>query len=124
MELIVVFIVALGLGVIMGIRASDLFHKHMLAQILQDLGIKPEQMRDLERKLAAELGEEVKDSGSEVIRVVLEQHQGTLFAYRESDQQFLGQGANREDLIKSIGSRLRGVTIEITNGELLQKNNG
>lgn len=121
MELIILAVVFLIIGVVLGIRMSDLFHKHMLAQILGELGIKPEQMRDLERKLAAEVLEE--EGGPKIVRVVLEQHQGTLFAYRESDKQFLGQGASQEDLVKSIGHRLRGVTIEITNGELLSKNN-
>jgi hypothetical protein len=122
MELIILAVVFLIIGVVLGIRMSDLFHKHMMAQILKELGIRPEQMRDLERRLAAEIIEEEADP--KIVRVYLEQHQGTLFAYRESDKQFLGQGASQEDLVKSIGSRLRGVTIEITNGELLQKSHG
>lgn len=119
MELILAMIIGTILGMVLGIRMSDLFHKHMLAQILRELGIRPEQMRELEQRLAREVGEVTE--GKTVIRVVLEQHQGTLFAYRESDNQFLGQGVNQEDLVKSIAHRLKGVTIEIVNGELLQK---
>jgi hypothetical protein len=56
-----------------------------------------------------------------VIKIRLEQHQGILFAYREDDSTFLGQGLTREDLIASIMHRIRGCTIEIVNGELLRE---
>jgi hypothetical protein len=50
-----------------------------------------------------------------------------LYAYRKDDQQFLGQGTDREGLIASVTKRLQGVRLKISDqdgADLLQKNNG
>ena len=117
----------------MGISLANAFHRHMLRSIMRDMGITPEKLKTMrdnlledirvqDPKAYAEIMKNIQEDRP-VIKIRLEQHQGILFAYREDDSSFLGQGNNKDDLIKSIGHRLKNVTIEITNGELLQENN-
>jgi len=135
MEYLIGFALLL-IGIFIGIKLSDAFHRIMISKILLDLGITPEQLKQMETKLLDELKAEDPEAYQEIIatksntaagktlvRVKLEQHQGVLFAYREDDMTFIGQGTDQDSLIASITHRLKGVTVEITNGELLQKNN-
>jgi hypothetical protein len=127
-------LLAFALGIILGVYVTNLFHKVMIKTVLKDYGIDNEQkLRDLSDRLMADLKDtdpeayahfkQQLDEPKETVRIRLEQHQGVLFAYREDDSQFVGQGVDQESLIASITHRVKGVTIEIVNGELLQKNN-
>ena len=99
------------------------------------MGITPEKLKTMRDRLLEDIKEQDPQAYREimqkieqeealpVIRLRLEQHQGILFAYREDDSSFVGQGSSQEDLIKSIAHRFKNVTVEFTNGELLQKNN-
>jgi len=129
-------IILLAVGMAIGFKLSDAFHRMMISKILQDLGITPDQLKQMESKLLDEIRTEdpeaydaiIKDKSNKssdkvVVKVKLEQHQGVLFAYREDTMTFIGQGTDQDSLISSITHRLKGVTIEIVNGELLQKNN-
>ena len=133
---IIIGIIGLTIGIFIGFKLSDAFHRMMISKILLDLGVTPEQLKQMESKLLDELKTENPEAYEEIIKaksnslpgktlvkVKLEQHQGVIFAYREDDMTFIGQGTDQDSLIASITHRLKGVTIEITNGELLQKNN-
>jgi hypothetical protein len=108
---------------------------HLLAlsfrQILNDLGIKNEQLR----KLATDVGVDVPDVNADAqpentltpLEIVLEQHQGVIYAYRKDNKQFLGQGTDQQGLIDSISKRMTDVRLIIDQADgadLLQKRNG
>lgn len=129
--LVLIFVV----GFIVGAKTMNLFHTHMIRNILKELGITPQQLKDVEQRLMADLEQQdpqlaqkirkdhearVNDS-LPVIKIKLEQHQGTLFAYRADTEEFVGQGTDRDTLATSIAHRFKGVRVEILNGELLQK---
>jgi hypothetical protein len=118
-----------------GWYAGSTVTAHLLAlsfrQILNDLGVKNEQLR----KLATDVGVELPDvnentvDGVELtpVEVTIEQHQGVLYAYRKDNQQFLGQGTDQQTLIDSIARHMRDVRLIIDTADgadLLQKNNG
>ncbi len=122
-------------GFIVGAKCMNLFHTHMIRNILRELGITPQQLKDVEQRLMADLEQQdpqlaqkirkdhearVNDS-LPVMKVKLEQHQGTLFAYRADTEEFVGQGTDRDSLATSIAHRFKGVRVEILNGELLSK---
>jgi hypothetical protein len=99
-------------------------------QILTDLGVKNSQLR----KLAENVGVELPDVNQNTadgdtltpLEVTIEQHQGVLYAYRKDNQQFLGQGTDREGLIDSISKRMTDVRLIIDSqdgADLLRKNN-
>jgi len=123
MDIIVLAIMFVLMGVIIGSWVSHLFHRAIMREFLKELGYDtPEKLKQLHDQVAEKLirDNSAAQSGKPVIRIRLEQHQGILFAYREDDQTFVGQGNTREDLVASIMHRIRGCTIEIVNGELLK----
>lgn len=119
LDLIVVFLVAFYLGH----KLSSLWQQWTFARILDDLGVKPEQIKAL---LDEDLAAAVDEDGLTRLEVRVEQHQGVLFAYRTDTEEFLGQGTDKQTLIDSIARRLRDVRLVIHEGqgaELLRKNN-
>ena len=123
-ETVLVVVVLMTLGFIIGAWISSIFHRSIMREFLKELGYDtPEKLRELYDRLALKLTADNSAAldGKPVIKIRLEQHQGVLFAYREDDSTFLGQGNTREDLVASIMHRIRGCTIEIVNGELLRE---
>jgi hypothetical protein len=129
-EISILVVIAFALGWYIGSTVTT----HLLAlsfrQILNDLGIKNEQLR----KLATDVGVELPDVNADAalgaeltpLEVTIEQHQGVLYAYRKDTKQFLGQGTDREGLIDSISKRMTDVRLIIDSADgadLLQKNN-
>lgn len=125
----ILLVIAFALGWYIGSTVTT----HLLAlsfrQILQDLGVKNEQLK----KLAEDVGVDVPDAAVntvhgdlDLVEVTIEQHQGVLYAYRKADSQFLGQGTDRDTLVNSITNRLQGVRLKISDSDgadLLQKRN-
>jgi uncharacterized protein YneF (UPF0154 family) len=123
-ETVLVVVVLMMLGFILGAWVTSMFHRSIMREFLKELGYDTEEkLRELHDRLARKLTADNSAalSGKPVIKIRLEQHQGILFAYREDDSTFLGQGLTREDLIASIMHRIRGCTVEIVNGELLRE---
>lgn len=123
-------VIAFALGWYLGSKITT----HLLAlsfrQILQDLGVKNEQLRELARDVGVTVPEVAAETaaadGLVPLEIVIEQHQGVLYAYRKDNNQFLGQGTDREGLIASIGRRMTDVRLIIDTADgadLLQKNN-
>jgi hypothetical protein len=123
-------VIAFALGWYLGSKITT----HLLAlsfrQILQDLGVKNEQLRALAQDVGVELPVEsavnAAEDGLTPLEITIEQHQGVLYAYRKDNQQFLGQGTDRAGLVESIGRRMTDVRLiiqEADGADLLQKNN-
>jgi hypothetical protein len=124
-ELILIFI----LGLVIGWRVAEFINQQVLHGILDDLGITEQQLREVAKRKGIDLPEahssHTEDDLTDV-GVMIEEHNGVLYAYREDTQEFLGQGHDRDSLITHISTRLNNVKLIITsaNGsDLLQKNN-
>ena len=125
-ETVLIVVVLMTLGFIIGAWISSIFYRSVIREFLKELGYDtPEKLRELHDRIADKLTADnsAASAGKPVIKIRLEQHQGIIFAYREDDQTFIGQGNTREDLLASIMHRIRGCTVEIVNGELLRENN-
>jgi len=125
-ETVLVVVVLMTLGFMIGCWISSIFYRSVIREFLKELGYDtPERLRELHDRIADRLtaDDSAAVAGKPVIKIRLEQHQGIIFAYREDDSTFLGQGNTREDLLASIMHRIRGCTVEIVNGELLRENN-
>jgi hypothetical protein len=131
MELLIAILIAFAAGW----YAGSWITTHLLAlsfrQILNDLGVKNSQLRKLAEDVGVELPAVNQNTalGDQLtpLEVVLEQHQGVLYAYRKDNQQFLGQGTDQTTLIDSISKRMDNVRLIIDSADgadLLQKNNG
>lgn len=100
-------------------------------EILKDLGVTEQQLRELARKNDLDLDSDQqhsdKEDGLTPIEIKIEEVQGTLYAYRLDNNQFLGQGVDREQLIQRLKENLTNVRLIIAKedgADLLQKNNG
>ena len=131
MEIFLVIIVAFAFGWYIGNLVTTITLAMSFKQILRDLGIKNEQLR----QLAENAGVDIPDVNANTadgdtltpVAVTIEQHQGVLYAYRKDNSQFLGQGTDREGLIDSISKRMCDVRLIIDTqdgADLLQKRNG
>jgi hypothetical protein len=131
MELIIAILIAFAFGWYAGSWVTT----HLLAlsfrQILNDLGVKNEQLRKLAQDVGLELpavnANTVDGAQLTPLEVTIEQHQGVLYAYRKDNKQFLGQGTDQQGLVDSISKRMTDVRLIIDTADgadLLQKNNG
>lgn len=86
--------------------------------MLKDLKISEQDLRDLQNKLKGELDPEnsSEESSSElpVINIKIEQHSNTLYAFRKDTDEFLGQGATPEDLIRRLGDKVQNARLLVS----------
>jgi uncharacterized protein YneF (UPF0154 family) len=114
------------LGVAIGGKLVSIWMRISFSELMKELEITPEQLRNVMVRHGIDPASITAESPAAVLEIRVERHQGVLFAYRTDTEEFLGQGANQDDLVKSIASRMRDVRLVISenNGaELLQKNN-
>jgi hypothetical protein len=107
-----------------GSKITATLHRAAAQFLLESLKINPQQLKKIQEDLEQRLRSD--DPEKEILDVRLEQHQGVIFAYRCDDESFLGQGTNRDDLLKSLMHRLSGCTVRIQEdqgADLLLKNN-
>ena len=130
MEILIVVLVAFVFGWYIGSWVTTHLMALSFRQILQDLGVKNSQLRQLAENAGIELPDVNASTldGKELtpLEVTIEQHQGVLYAYRKDTKQFLGQGTDQAGLIDSIAKRMTDVRLIIDTADgadLLRKNN-
>lgn len=114
MELIYIIIFAAGFYV--GYKVNDYFTRMAVHSMLEDMGITPEQMKQIERKAIAAAAAEDED-GLPIMEIRIEEHSGMLYAFRKDNDEFLGQGATKEALIDRLGEKLRQVKLSIAQAD-------
>ena len=131
MELLIAILIAFAAGWYMGSWITTQLLAISFRQILADLGVKNEQLRNLARDVGVELPDVNHNTadGDQLtpLEIILEQHQGVIYAYRKDTKQFLGQGTDQTTLVDSIARRMTDVRLIIDQqdgADLLQKNNG
>lgn len=126
-ELIIAFIV----GCWLGSAVSRAWMALSFREILRDLGVTEQQLRKLARDNDIDLTTENPQNAAEEstltpMEIKIEEVHGMLYAYRLDNNQFLGQGVDRDQLIDRLKENLTNVRLIISedNGSrLLQKNN-
>ena len=131
METLILVVIAFVFGWYAGSQITTYLLSLSFRQILNDLGVKDQQLLKLAQDIDPDFSavNASTDSGDSLtpLEITLEQHQGVLYAYRKDNQQFLGQGTDREGLIDSISKRMDNVRLIIDSADgadLLRKNNG
>ena len=125
MEYLITFVIAFWLGT----KISGIWNRIVFREILKDLGVSEKQIR----KLAADKGidyTDPEDSGDtaepkqDEITIKIEQHGKALYAFRIENDEFLGQGNSREELVEGLAKRFRNVkfTVPENMGAELLKN--
>jgi hypothetical protein len=106
MEYFIVTVIAFMIGW----KISELFHVISFKNILKDLGVSEQELRRLHTKMALEHGvEDLPDShaaaareGKTVVEIKIEQLQGQLFAYDLTQDTFIAQGRDGDELLQRI----------------------
>jgi hypothetical protein len=116
METILNLLIVAGIGWWAGSAWTAMVLRSGFQKILKELGVTNQQMMKLARDNGIGV-EEAKPSTAEPeltpVEIKLEQHQGVIYAFRLEDDQFLGQGADREELIESLKKNLKDVRLII-----------
>jgi len=129
--MIIEFLIVFALGCWIGSWVRGAWMALSFREILRDLGVTEQQLRKLAEKNQITFPvENPRDSITGEITVTpveirLEQHHGQIYAYRLDNDQFLGQGPDREALIQRLTENLTNVRLIVAQehgAELLQKN--
>ncbi len=114
-----VTLLVLIVGFILGWKLNGLFNRFTTISILRDLGITEQQLKTQMRKY--ESPEAEPEDELTTIEVVLEQHQGQIYAFRKDTDAFLGQGRDRDSLIDDLKTKMNNVRLVVVEGNELIK---
>jgi hypothetical protein len=108
MELFIAFVV----GCFLGSKVTSIWDRIVFKDLLKDLGVTSQRLA----QLAREHGIEPEDAESELthIDIKIEQAGDQLYAYRVDNDQFLGQGCDREQLIARLKETMTGVRLIVS----------
>lgn len=119
------FIVAI-IAFYLGWKLSEKLMWFTFGKMMREAGVSNKDLDQFINHWAPSLRKEAEEEQPQ-IEVRLEQHNQTLYAYRKDNEEFLGQGADQDELFKRIADRFQNVKFVIRKddgAELLQKNNG
>ena len=109
LELIIVFM----LGWFVGAKVTNIWNQVTFREILKDLGVTETQMKELAQKNGIPVDDDSAKQELPVIEVKIEKHGDQLFAFRKDNDQFLGQGTDRDALIDRLTQNLNNVRVII-----------
>ena len=120
-------IIAALVGILIGWQAASRVHLDGFRQLLRALKITEQDLLRAMVKIQSSEWQLDDDEGakdSTVVDVKLEQVGTEIFAYRKSDDQFLGQGQDSQTLIERLNQNLTPCKVVVAKedgAELLQK---
>jgi len=107
-------LIALLVGIWIGKTVTNVINQWTFRQILDDLDVSDKALEQLRDRDAA--------VPTNIVEIKLEQHQGQLYAFRKDNDQFLGQGPDREQLITRLQREFsKGTTVVVRDGADLIK---
>lgn len=115
MEQIIIYIIIGAVCFFAGFKIATAISGMAFRGILEDLGVSDERLHQLIGKYDATINDEEEgpEDGLETIEIKIEQHGGQLYAFRLDNDEFLGQGADREALIKRLSEKMVDVRLII-----------
>ena len=117
-------LILVALAFYIGWKLSEFLHTTAMMVVMKELGVSEEDLRRLAKKNNIHLSEPAAADREalEEIHIKLEQHQGQIYAFRTDNDGFLGQGADRESLIATLGQRMNNVRLIVDEGgEFIKK---
>jgi hypothetical protein len=96
-------LLALLAGIWIGIQLSKIFHKEMIKQILKDAGVSNHDLIQAQRHIQTQMYEEQTPTE---VDINVEQHSGCYYAFRKSNNEFLGQGEDYVSLLTALQQKL------------------
>ncbi len=129
MEVFIEYFIVFALGWYIGGKITAALHLRLFKLILEDLKISNADLINVARRTGADFItpeqeaklDELENDGLEKIEIKVEKHGEMLYAFRNDNDQFIGQGTSREDLIKAMSERLRNVRCTVVEGSEYMK---
>ncbi len=121
------YLIVAAVAFYVGWKLSEKLMWFTFGKMMREAGVTNKDLDQFINHWAPSLSRELEAAEQPQIEVRLEQHNQTLYAYRKDNEEFLGQGADQEELFKRIAERFQDVKFVIRKddgAELLQKNNG
>ncbi len=120
---VVAFFIGSVIGFAVAWKISNRLHENMMGEILKSAGVTADQLEAAILKIQEDEPEDAMPN----VEVRIEQHGQALYAYRVDNDQFLGQGLDRDELIARIiemnKTSFKMIVSQENGAELLQKNN-
>lgn len=117
----ITYIAFFAVGWALGSKVTRAILERVFSEILKDLNIGPDNLKPLAAKYNMKMTKIEKDEETnedlEVVEVKIEEHQGSLYAFRKDNDKFLGQGHNREELIDRIAHEFSGTVKMVVSKE-------
>ena len=112
MELLIIF----ACGAFVGWKANDIMMRHTFGKMLDEAGMTDKDLKKFADHWAGrmEMDEEEESTPLDHVAIKIEKHGEHLYAFRKDNDQFLGQGATKEDLIARMGEKLRNVNLVVS----------
>lgn len=92
--------------------------RYTFKKMVEEAGLDINDMKKFTEHHAPELGRLIDDATGEstldIVEIKVEKHGEQLYVFRKDTDQFLGQGANKEDLIRRLGEKLVNVRLSIS----------
>ena len=132
MELLIEYVIVFSLGWYLGSKVTGYIQMKVFQQVLLDLKIDHKDLIRVARKDATEIMQTQLDelesqvnaadvSTLEQIDIKVEKHSNTLYAFRKDNDQFLGQGSTKDELIEAMSQRMKNVRLTVVEGNEYMK---
>ena len=112
MELIEIILI-FAAGAFVGYRVANAFMMIAFKKMAEEAGLTANDLKKFADHHAQELGINQDENGYDVVEIKVEQHGDALYVFRKDNDQFLGQGTDKEDLIRRLGEKLKNVRLVI-----------
>lgn len=115
-DILMITAVSFAVGWFLGSKFTSLWLHTTFREILKDLGVTEAQLRTMAEKNGVTVSHLPGPAEPQlpVVEVKLEQINGVIFAFRKDNDQFLGQGPDREQLIQRLTENLTNVRVIIS----------
>jgi len=132
MEVLIEYVIVFSLGWYLGSKITGYFQMKVFQHVLAELKIDPKDLIRVARKDAPDFIQEqldqieshvdsIENADLEKIDIKVEKHSNTLYAFRKDNDQFLGQGSSKDELIESMSLKMKNVRLIVVEGNEYMK---
>jgi len=111
-----IIVAVFAVGFYVGFKFNEKIMEMTFIEMIKRSGISDEQLEQLIRHWAPKMGDDADEIlGTEpTTQIRIEQHEGTLYAYRKHDGVFLAQSVNSEGMIQLLADQFKDHQFTIT----------
>ena len=132
MEVLLEYVIVFSLGWYLGSKVTGYFQMKVFQHVLAELKVDHKDLIRVARKDAPDFiqtqldeiesrVESIEDTDLERIEIKVEKHSNTLYAFRSDNDQFLGQGSSKDELIEAMSLKMKNVRLIVVEGNEYMK---